>query len=130
VTANIEGIGKVGGIVGATYGWGGKKFICCYTNGTLAASGYYSDIAGYCDGGSTTSIMTYTTMQCENSEFKPTGSHEVNCYSIYDTDNIAQKMEEAYSDYADYWNFDNTWTWSGKVNGKQKSVKCPRLAWE
>jgi hypothetical protein len=54
----------------------------------------------------------------------------VDSYSVYDTDDIALHMEEAYSDYADYWNFDNTWTWSGKISGKQRSVRCPRLAWE
>ena len=29
-----------------------------------------------------------------------------------------------------YWDFNNTWTWSGKVNGKTTNVSCPRLAWE
>lgn len=70
-------------------------------------------------------------MVCKNARFQILGdSTSGECYSINETDDIAQKMKEAYSDYAQYWNFDNTWTWTGIVDGKQKSVICPRLAWE
>lgn len=43
---------------------------------------------------------------------------------------ITKSMKECYSEYASYWNFDNTWTWKGTVNGQEVSVSCPRLAWE
>lgn len=43
---------------------------------------------------------------------------------------ITTYMKSCYSDYASYWNFDNTWTWRGIVNGQEVSVSCPRLAWE
>jgi hypothetical protein len=71
-------------------------------------------------------------MTCSHSNYLPicASSNIVDCYSVYDTDDIALQMEEDYSDYADYWNFANTWTWSGTVDGKRKSVRCPRLAWE
>ena len=43
---------------------------------------------------------------------------------------ITTFMKSCNSDYASYWNFDNTWTWRGTVNGQEVSVSCPRLAWE
>ena len=51
-----------------------------------------------------------------------------NCTS--DGDNFSEFLQSCYSDYADYWNFNKTWTWTGKVNGQSRSVICPRLAWE
>lgn len=51
-----------------------------------------------------------------------------NCTS--DGDNFSEFLQGCYSDYADYWNFNKTWTWTGKVNGQSRSVICPRLAWE
>ena len=44
--------------------------------------------------------------------------------------NITEHLKGCYSKYATYWDFNNTWTWSGKVNGKTTNVSCPRLAWE
>jgi hypothetical protein len=43
---------------------------------------------------------------------------------------ITSFLRDAYSEHADLWDFKNTWTWSGKVNGKQVNVSCPHLAWE
>ena len=39
-------------------------------------------------------------------------------------------MFEFYSEYAKYWNYNNTWTWNGWVDGKEVSISCPKLAWE
>ena len=47
----------------------------------------------------------------------------------YCTD-ITTFMKDCYSDYASYWNYNNTWTWKGTINGKEVSVSCPRLTWE
>ena len=55
-------------------------------------------------------------------------SDTYNCTS--DGDNFSEFLQVCYSDYADYWNFNKTWTWTGKVNGQSRSVICPRLAWE
>ena len=44
--------------------------------------------------------------------------------------NFAEFLHSCYSQYADCWNFNKTWTWSGKVNGQSRSVVCPRLSWE
>jgi hypothetical protein len=47
----------------------------------------------------------------------------------YCTD-ITTFMKECYSEYEELWNYKNTWTWKGTVNGKNVNVSCPRLAWE
>ena len=137
--ADIEGSTNVGGICG--YGYD-STIIACYSDGSISCnSAYHQYIAGITGKGigiGSTIVFSYTTMQSSHNNFRPilgegygyTDCDVIDCYSIYNCDNIAQKMEEAYSDYADYWNFDNTWTWTGTVDGKQKSVKCPRLAWE
>lgn len=52
------------------------------------------------------------------------------CYHVSQYDDIATKMNDEFSDYADYWNFDNTWVWKGVIDGKSKEVICPRLSWE
>lgn len=43
---------------------------------------------------------------------------------------ITDFLRSCYSEYADYYNFNNTWTWAGVVDGKTVSVSCPKLAWE
>ena len=43
---------------------------------------------------------------------------------------LDQINKELYSEYASNWNFENQWTWTGIINGQNKQVKCPRLAWE
>jgi hypothetical protein len=128
-TAAIEGEDQIGGICG-----GVSEIVACYSHGTIKASASASRIGGICSGGINAGSVTlcYSAMTCSHSNYLPiyASSNIVDCYSIYDTDDIALQMEEAYSDYADYWNFANTWTWSGTVDGKRKSVRCPRLAWE
>ena len=44
---------------------------------------------------------------------------------------ITTFLKECYnSDYDSYWNYNNTWTWTGTVNGSAVNVSCPRLSWE
>lgn len=43
---------------------------------------------------------------------------------------ITSFMREAYSDYADKWNFNNTWIWEGTISGSKVKVSCPKLSWE
>lgn len=127
VDVDLEGDDNVGGICG--YGYDAVA-VACYSNGNIecrsgsAIGGIWGDV--YYVG----TALSYTTMQCQNTKYSPLNGTIIDCYSIYDTDNIAQKMYEAYSDYAQYWNFDNKWIWAGTVSGKEKSVECPRLAWE
>ena len=57
-------------------------------------------------------------MQCKDSQWTPLSRYNTDSYSVYDCDDIARKLKDAYSEYADYWDFENTWTWTGAVNGK------------
>jgi hypothetical protein len=105
--------------------------VACYVDGTITCSNRNAE-ALY---GMTTSryiTFSYSTMQCDHSGFNPLGIKGTYSYSIYDDDidKIKQIYEESYDDNIDYWNFNKTWTWTGVVNGKQKSVVLPRLAWE
>jgi hypothetical protein len=124
VVADIECDGDyVGGIAG--YG----DVIACYAEGTITCENYSADNVYGISSGSVN--LSYTTMQCTHSAYRSIGSSNTYSYSIYgNIDNIAEKMQESYSEYCDYWNFNNCWIWSGTVNGKQRSVRCPRLAWE
>ena len=127
VVADIECDGDyVGGIAGV------GDVIACYAEGTITCENYSAEIVSGITNGSIT--LSYSAMQCTHAKFNYTGSYSQNMkysYSIYDDiDDIAEKLQESYSEYCDYWNFDNCWTWSGTVNGKQRSVRCPRLAWE
>jgi hypothetical protein len=44
--------------------------------------------------------------------------------------NITEFLQNCYSEHADYFNFNNTWTWTGTINGKTVNVSCPKLYWE
>jgi hypothetical protein len=136
-SVHIEADEYVGGIFG--YAYNGNSLspfyvLACYSDGTIVCDNSSASIAamGHSQHGWYASVrFSYTTMICKNARFQILGdSTSGECYSINETDDIAQKMKEAYSDYAHYWNFDNCWTWTGIVDGKQKSVRCPRLAWE
>ncbi len=136
-SVHIEADEYVGGIFGYAYNANSLSpfyVLACYSDGTIVCDNSSASIAamGHSRHGWCASVrFSYTTMVCKNARFQILGdSTSGDCYSINETDDIAQKMKEAYSDYAHYWNFDNTWTWTGIVDGKQKSVICPRLAWE
>ena len=137
VVANIEGEEYVGGICG----WGGSQngnitIIACYSEGNISSTReyYVSGILGKSPlYGDIILRLSYTTMLSEHFRGSPLTSApslQEDCFSIYGSNNITQDFKEAYSDYANYWNFNNQWTWSGTINGQTKQVKCPRLAWE
>ena len=124
VVADIECDGDyVGGIAGS------GSVIACYAEGTITCENYSAEeVSGITSRSAT---LSYSAMECTHSAYRPTGYNNTYSYSIYDDiDNIAEKMQESYSEYCDYWNFNNYWTWSGTIKGKSKQVICPRLAWE
>lgn len=155
----IYGRSSVGGIVGEVYsgqvkacraiidmtvendaagGISGYKgsVIACYADGVISISRSAGNVGGLIgDAWSASSVFSYSTVSCTSEEYGPVlgGNHDrdTDCASVYDgcTD-ITTFMKECYSDYADLWNFSNTWTWKGNVDGKEVSVSCPRLAWE
>lgn len=76
--------------------------------------------------------LSYSTITSSLSEFSGIGycDKDVDSYYVSDCSNITTSLKDCYSNHASYWNFNNQWTWSGTVNGQNKQVKCPRLAWE
>ncbi len=130
--AEIKGESYLGGIWGGplsdgayTY-YASTSIIGCYSNGKIEASRSNATIG--CIGEYAGIYCCYSTMT--GGEFKdidPTG----NSTSAYYTDNIVTFFKELYSsEVEEYYNLNNTWTWSGTVDGKQKTVVCPKLAWE
>ena len=131
VDAEISGKDLVGGICGKIY----KDLVACYSTGTLTSSS--TNVSGLyvCrNSGYGNPVLSYTTMSqglssdcvdCATTASNGSGSNTAtNCT------NITEHLKGCYSEYATYWDFNNTWIWSGKVNGKTTNVSCPRLAWE
>lgn len=125
-TANLD-LG-VGGIIGNERYSDYATIICCYSSGTISSSGNHGAIAPSLDGrwGGISVSHSYSAVVID-AEYRTTYYEGT---SIYETTNIAQVMREYYSSLSEYWNYDNTWTWTGEVDGKQVSVLCPKLAWE
>lgn len=112
-TINYEGIGtSVGGVLGAS-----GSMELCYTTMTSnyvdygGLNGYYDSSAKDCATVAPQSRGTMTNCQ-------------LSCT------NIAEFLQNCYSEYADYFDFNNTWTWTGTINGKTVNVSCPKLYWE
>ena len=126
--ADIEGDKYIGGLVGYHNG-GSTPIKASYHVGTITASAGANYIGGLTGSSSysTDVLFCYSATTCNHSNFVPVRGGN---YSVYDTENIAQKMENEFSEYADYWDFNNIWIWKGTVNGTSKQVKCPRLYWE
>lgn len=127
VDAEISGKDLVGGICGKIY----KDLVACYSTGSLTCSS--SNVSGMA-GNHGKSVLSYTTMsQGLSSDCKDcatTASNGSGSNTATNCTNITEHLKGCYSEYATYWDFNNTWTWSGTVNGKTTNVSCPRLAWE
>lgn len=127
VDAEISGKDLVGGICGKIY----KDLVACYSTGSLTCSS--SNVSGMA-GGYGYSVLSYTTMSQGLSsdcvDCATTASNGSGSNTATKCTNITEHLKSCYSEYATYWDFNNTWIWSGKVNGKTTNVSCPRLAWE
>jgi hypothetical protein len=127
VVAEIECDGDyVGGIAG--YG----DVIACYAEGTITCTNTSAGaVSGITNNGTT---LSYSAMQCTHAKFSPTSRYSYGIkysYSIYDDEtDVAGAFDDSYSEYLEYWNTSNCWTWKGTVNGESKQIKFPRLAWE
>jgi hypothetical protein len=142
VEAVINAKNYAGGIVGRQYA-SSSKIIGCYSSGTIN-----------CDGGSGKSIggisgyyyhsveFNYTTMTSNYADYIEFGNNSKDCAAVtsqskgYMTNcqlsctNITEFLQNCYSEHADYFNFNNTWTWTGTINGITVNVSCPKLYWE
>lgn len=150
VSIEVEN-GWAGGILGSAYKYRTCSAIACYSMGTIKSIGYGSinciggivgganlgnDYGGNYQGefnNTTGNVeLSYSTITSSLSEFSGIGycDKNVDSYYVSDCSNITTSLKDCYSNHASYWNFNNQWTWSGTVNGQNKQVKCPRLAWE
>ena len=159
VNADIIAEGNyVGGIVGYCkyYSAETSYIIACYSDGQITASPNAENVGGLVGRGhsSVEVSLSYSTMTSTSSDFDGIGGYYdyysgknssaaeiVDCCTVANTDrdgtniksnctDITSFLRDAYSEHAGLWDFKNTWTWSGKVNGKQVNVSCPHLAWE
>lgn len=125
--------GNAGGLFGG--GQEGARLmniIASYADGTIKGTSSSCNNVGGLGIGSDCSLC-YSTVTSSLSSFKQTGylgSGSQNNTGSYETADISQTLRDAYSEYATYYNFNNTWIWSGNVGGSSKSVKCPKLSWE
>ncbi len=131
---NIKGKSSLGGIIGyCKTSWGDSPSVtvctACYSDGKIKFTETNSFGGGICGNISSGDKYCYSTMTSSSGESLYVGNE--NSPSISETDNIVTFFKELYSpEVEDYYNLDNTWSWSGIVDGKQKTVVCPKLAWE
>ena len=139
--ADIVASDGAGGIAGMVR----QIVTACYSDGTItpissSSSGYrFGGIVGYINY---CPIVYHSFSTVTRSISGASGSKLYDCCTVgalgtsygsnnqsYCTD-ITTFMKECYSDFASYWNYNNTWTWKGTIKGKEVSVSCPRLVWE
>jgi hypothetical protein len=120
-----------GGVIGRSVGY--TQVIGCYTMGSIASERYCGGLIGY----AATARLSYSTMKSSSSDFYGLGYYSAtltNCATVHDREHrgtnvkidckdITSFLRECYSEYATYWNFNNTWLYNG-------TVSCPKLAWE
>ena len=124
----LNGGSYVGGIFG-----GDSRFmnvVACYSDGTITGNNA-TNVSGLAVGADCN--LSYSTVVSDLSSFKQTGYLDPassDNIGSYETANITQYLKDAYSEYSSYYNFNNTWTWTGLVDGSKVNVSCPKLAWE
>lgn len=152
VTINVsEDI--AGGIYG--YALGKIRVLGCYVTGTLNCEKNNARDLGGISGATDSSSdyqaeLCYSTMVSSHSNFGGLSGHDSTLRGIYAKDcasvvsskgyefvncntsctDITDFLRSCYSSYAEYYDFDSTWTWTGKVNGTKTNVSCPKLSWE
>ncbi len=151
VEAVIKAKKYVGGITGYNNFY--SSIIGCYSSGTIIcdSGSESSGICGVTRRGYTHEIIfSYSTITSGNSvydayakgEYSYGGGSVKDCAAVTSQSkcsmtncqlsctNIAEFLQNCYSEHADYFNFNNTWTWTGTINGKTVNVSCPKLYWE
>ena len=85
---------------------------------------------GYLDDGKLIMTHSYTNYTSSGGS-SPHGDLRVkDSYQNCSNNEIITYMQNSYSEYLSNWNFNNTYTWNGTIDGVSKSVVCPRLSWE
>ena len=139
--------GYAGGLV-CTDGGSGLVVYGCYSSGTINASaqagGLIADRYSSWQRSYSKCHLSYSTMESSSDEFYGLGDGSyTDCATVAEkavkgsstntkagcTD-ITKFFREAYSKYADYWNYDHVWKWKGTIQGEAVEVSCPKLSWE
>ena len=95
-----------------------------YSTVTSTSASFYG-IAGDCKEG--IGIIDCITI---HNKLKGGYTTTKRCYTDAVGNDIVNKLKNSDEDYHKYWNFNNTWTWSGTIGSKKITVSCPRLQWE
>ncbi len=135
---NITGAkSSIGGIIGFS-NMGLEDIIASYSVGTISGHSNATNIGGFVGGGylgnDCKCYYSYSVVTSELNLFQGDG-YGVLCYycvTPYDKyNNFINYFKELYnSEIDEYWDYSNTWTWKGEVNGSTVSISCPRLKWE
>ena len=135
-----------GGIYG--YGEAGIRVNGCYTIGSVSCDNTDAILGGI--GGFTiyggTQELCYSTITSSHKNFGGlSGKSDLwakDCASFFSDKNsrltncntactdITAFLRECYSDYADLYNFNESWIWTGSIDKNKVTVKCPKLSWE
>ena len=153
-TSKVEAVinvksGYAGGIAGSIAGYE-NGIVGCYASGTINCNGgsgkYVGGIVPYLNSNALIDFC-YSTMTSNYVDYGGfTGSsnsgYVKDCATVapqskgtmtncqLSCTNIAEFLQNCYSEHADYFDFNNTWTWTGTINGKTENVPCPKLYWE
>lgn len=116
---NCSGTLSIGGIMGQMTQSGGSSNYLIYHSYSAMTSSQGNDFNGFSTCG-----WSYDSATVSSKESSFTTNCKVEC------SDIATFMKDCYSDYSSCWNYSNTWSWSGSINGATKTVKCPKLSWQ
>ena len=139
VDANINAGDYAGGLTG--YGYG-VEIIACYTKGVLTADCKAGGLAYNLRYSGV--YLCYSTMTGNARDYDGIGelvptkdcatvNERVNKYGTNTQElctDITAFLQDSYSEYLEYWNFQKSWVWRGEIGGKMVEVKCPLLLWE
>lgn len=137
------------GYAGGIAGWV-DRIVGCYASGTINYAGTGTSVGGIV-GNNDSGLgieLCYSTMTSNYGDFSGLSGVSYSIPSIKDCatvapqsagtmtncqlscTNITEFLQNCYSEHADYFDFNNTWTWTGTINGNTVNVSCPKLYWE
>lgn len=138
--------GDVGGVQGGADSYSYSRqanCIGCYVNGKIICDNDNAlNVSGFAE--SCLVEFCYSTMTSDHPNYYAFGvsADAKECASVAPSPgdnytscdrsctNIVEFMQSCYSEYAEYFNLTNTWTWAGYINNEFVNVQCPKLYWE
>lgn len=141
--SKVEAVIKAKNYAGGIVGIGQRNTIGCYSSGTINCDGGSGKTIGGILGSEYYSVeFNYTTMTSNYADYRAFVGYSKDCAAVTSQSkgsmtncqlsctNITEFLQNCYSEHADYFDFNNTWTWTGTINGKTVNVSCPKLYWE